>query len=385
MSKNHKKNKNKNKNQQVPTKEPAPAPEVVAKVVPEPTANGATPADKPVEKEAKVANGEEEAKEITSKDYYFDSYSHFGIHEEMLKDEVRTKSYMKAIMSNKHLFEGKTVLDVGCGTGILCMFAAKAGAKHVYGVEMAGIYTSAVQIVADNGLSDVITLINGKVEDIVLPVEKVDIIISEWMGYFLLYESMLDTVLFARDKWLAPDGILMPDKAQLFVCGIEDAEYREDKIDFWDQVYGFDMSCIKKMAIMEPLVDMCEPKQIISNACKILDIDLYTVTKEELDFDSKFKLSFTVDEYCHALVAYFNVEFSKTHTKVRFSTGPRSRYTHWKQTVFYLTEPLLVCNNDVLEGSISATRNKKNCRDLDISITHKQKNSKDVTQFFRLR
>jgi len=47
-----------------------------------------------------------------------------------------------------------------------------------------------------------ITLIKGKMEEVELPVEKVDIIISEWMGYFLLYESMLDTVLVARDKYL---------------------------------------------------------------------------------------------------------------------------------------------------------------------------------------
>lgn len=47
-----------------------------------------------------------------------------------------------------------------------------------------------------------ITLIHGKVEEVELPVEKVDILISEWMGYFLFYESMLDTVLYARDKWL---------------------------------------------------------------------------------------------------------------------------------------------------------------------------------------
>lgn len=49
---------------------------------------------------------------------------------------------------------------------------------------------------------DIITIINGKVEEIDLPVEKVDIIISEWMGYCLLFESMLDTVIYARDKWL---------------------------------------------------------------------------------------------------------------------------------------------------------------------------------------
>ena len=53
----------------------------------------------------------------------------------MLKDEVRTLTYRNAMYHNKHLFRGKVVLDVGCGTGILSMFAVKAGAKHVYGVQ----------------------------------------------------------------------------------------------------------------------------------------------------------------------------------------------------------------------------------------------------------
>ena len=57
-----------------------------------------------------------------------------GIHEEMLKDEVRTLTYRNAMYHNKHLFRGKTVLDVGCGTAILSMFAVRAGARHVYGV-----------------------------------------------------------------------------------------------------------------------------------------------------------------------------------------------------------------------------------------------------------
>jgi protein arginine N-methyltransferase 1 len=70
--------------------------------------------------------------EMTSKDYYFDSYAHFGIHEEMLKDEVRTMTYRNSMYHNKHLFRGKVVLDVGCGTGILCMFAAKVRMLHEY-------------------------------------------------------------------------------------------------------------------------------------------------------------------------------------------------------------------------------------------------------------
>jgi protein arginine N-methyltransferase 1 len=95
-----------------------------------------------------------EMKDKTSADYYFDSYSHFGIHEEMLKDSVRTRTYMDSIMKNAHLFKGKVVLDVGCGTGILCMFAAKAGAKKVIGVECASIYNQATQIVKDNKMED---------------------------------------------------------------------------------------------------------------------------------------------------------------------------------------------------------------------------------------
>merc|ERR1711860_85328 len=107
--------------------------------------------------------------EMTSKDYYFDSYGHFGIHEEMLKDEVRTLTYRNSMTHNKHLFRGKVVLDVGCGTGILCMFAAKAGAAKVIGIECSSIVDYAQKIVDSNKFSDVITLVKGKVEEVTLP------------------------------------------------------------------------------------------------------------------------------------------------------------------------------------------------------------------------
>lgn len=90
--------------------------------------------------------------EMTSKDYYFDSYAHFGIHEEMLKDEVRTLSYRNSMYHNSHLFQDKVVLDIGCGTGILSMFAAKAGAKKVIGIEYSSIIEHTERIVKANGL-----------------------------------------------------------------------------------------------------------------------------------------------------------------------------------------------------------------------------------------
>jgi len=81
-------------------------------------------------------------------------------------------------------------------------------------------------------------------EEIELPVDHVDIIISEWMGYFLLYEGMLDTVLAARDKYLVQGGKMLPDVATIYIAAIEDSQYKKDKIGFWQDVYGVNMSCL---------------------------------------------------------------------------------------------------------------------------------------------
>lgn len=88
-------------------------------------------------------------------------------------------------------------------------------------------------------------MIQGKMEEIDLPVDKVDIIISEWMGYFLLYEAMLDTVLFARDKWLLKGGMMFPDRATIHLAAIEDEDYKNEKTTFWNNVYNVDMSSMK--------------------------------------------------------------------------------------------------------------------------------------------
>ena len=109
-------------------------------------------------------------------------------------------------------------------------FAVKAGAKHVIGVDMSTIIDKAKEIVQVNGMADKITLLQGKMEEVELPFPKVDIIISEWMGYFLLYESMLDTVLYARDQYLGPGGLIFPDKATIYMAAIEDGEYKDEKI-----------------------------------------------------------------------------------------------------------------------------------------------------------
>nr|XP_028599708.1 protein arginine N-methyltransferase 8 isoform X3 [Podarcis muralis] len=307
---------------------------------------------------AKFLNPEE----MTSRDYYFDSYAHFGIHEEMLKDEVRTLTYRNSMYHNKHVFKDKIVLDVGSGTGILSMFAAKAGAKKVYGIECSSISDYSEKIVKANHLDHIITIFKGKVEEVELPVDKVDIIVSEWMGYSLFYESMLNTVIFARDKWLKPGGLMFPDRAALYVVAIEDRQYKDFKIHWWENVYGFDMTCIRDVAMKEPLVDIVDPKQVVTNACLIKEVDIYTVKTEDLVFTSAFCLQIQRNDYIHALVTYFNIEFTKCHKKIGFSTAPDAPYTHWKQTVFYLEDYLTVRRGEELYGSISIKPNEKNVR-----------------------
>lgn len=289
----------------------------------------------------------------------------------MLKDTTRTLGYKNAIFNNRHLFKDKVVLDVGCGTGILSMFAAKAGAKLVIGVDMSNIIEQAKVIVKTNGLEDKVVLLRGKMEEITLPVEKVDIIISEWMGYFLLYESMLDTVLYARDRYLVEGGLIFPDKATMLMAALEDGEYKEEKIEFWEDVYGFDMSCIKEIALKEPLVDVVDDKFIVSQPVLFKEIDILTVKKEDLAFSSEFTIKIERDDYVHALIAYFDIDFSCCHKAVTFSTGPYTKPTHWKQTIFYLREALTVQKGDEIHCKLSCKPNARNPRDLDIIISYK--------------
>ncbi|KAI0316507.1 protein arginine N-methyltransferase [Amylostereum chailletii] len=289
----------------------------------------------------------------------------------MLKDTVRTGSYRAAIINNPHLFKDKTVLDVGCGTGILSMFAAKAGAKHVVGIDMSNIIDQAQKIIHANGFSETITLVKGKLEETELPIQQFDIIISEWMGYFLLYESMLDTVLDARDKYLKPGGLIFPDRATMYVAAIEDQDYKDEKINFWDNVYGFDYSCIKDIALREPLVDTVELKAVVTDPCVLKRIDLTTVKKEDLAFTAPFKLKATRNDYIHAFLAWFDVSFDCTHKKVSFSTGPHAKYTHWKQTVFYTPSTVTIGEGEELVGQLTCAPNARNNRDLDIKIEFK--------------
>jgi len=157
-------------------------------------------------------------------------------------------------------------------------------------------------------------------------VDKVDIIISEWMGYFLLYESMLDTVLFVRDRWLKEDGILLPDRAVLYMTVIESQEYKQNKIDFWDNVYGISMKSIKKWSLLEPVIDIVERDRINTDACTTLDIDIETVQLKDLEFSSEYKLKAKRNHKIHAYLTWFDVFFGKGQAHFRIKTSKILRH-----------------------------------------------------------
>lgn len=103
------------------------------------------------------------------------------------------------------------------------------------------------------------------------------------------------------------------------------------------------------------------------------EVDLYTVKKEDLSFTVPFNLKAIRQDYIHALITYFTVEFTKCHMRTGFSTAPEFPCTHWKQTTFYLENYLSIKNGDEVHGTFSISPNKRNIRDMDfvIDITFK--------------
>lgn len=71
-------------------------------------------------------------------------------------------------------------------------------------------------------MQDKVHLIRGRIEDTNLPVKKVDVLVSEWMGYFLLFEGMLDSFIYARDNHLTKGGMVLPNRCNISLIGCSD-------------------------------------------------------------------------------------------------------------------------------------------------------------------
>jgi len=369
--------------------------------------------------------------------YYFQSYAHIGIHETMLRDSSRTITYGNSLLKNPEYMQGKLVIDVGCGTGILSMFACRAGAVHVVGIDNSSIIEQTRLIVGDNGFGENVTLIQGRVEDICCEesigllkskaVESLDnkligvldkycpqctgiVIVSEWMGYGLYFENMLSSVIFLRcfvAKYsaeilgLSPSVAMFPHTAVLFIEGV-DAEgdnrsgalppappaeaasslipcnQTDDRVSYWDNVYGFNMSRMKSLFIKEAAVQGVESVSWLRTTRDTFhSLNCLEALDEDLDFIRPFVL-YPLNEKCTELRAFnisFDVVFDSPGLAEVFtlSTTANAEMTHWKQTVCWLSPENYVSNfnkdrGDYVRGQVTYLRHLDNSRDYDIIL-----------------
>ncbi len=204
-------------------------------------------------------------------------------------------------------------------------------------------------------------LIQSSVEDLALPC-KVDIIISEWMGYFLLRESMLDSVIRARNKWLQPDGAMFPSHATMLVSAISYESDREQKIteycqsmNEWknfsnemQQYYNIDVSAVDEAFAKEQsdyyiyssLWTELHVEHVVGQPVIIKQLDLNTCTLADAAgvdaINYNFNIPFAVR--VSGFAGWFTVDFTGSvrnpaPRRVHFSTGPEAGHTHWGQQV----------------------------------------------------
>lgn len=315
--------------------------------------------------------------ETQHENLYFDSYTDVAIHEEMIADQVRTNTYRLAILKNSESIRGKVVLDVGAGTGVLSVFCVQAGARKVYAVEACSIAEQAVRIVKQNEMEDRIEVVRGMVESVQLP-EKVDVIVSEWMGYALLQESMLGSVLCARDKWLRPGGLILPSTAELFITPVSD-RVAESRVHFWATVkeqYGVDMSCMCDFArtciiSSDITVDSVAMEDVLSHPARFAELDLQRVTAEELrEVKGTFRCQSFGSAAVNALCVYFTVTFPCPDRPLVLSTSPFKQETHWKQALLYLDAPVEVVQDTAVTGEVSVFPSADCARNICIHVDY---------------
>ncbi|VEU42704.1 unnamed protein product [Pseudo-nitzschia multistriata] len=377
---------------------------------------------------ARQQDNDDEQNARKAKDFseYFSAYGELHHQKDMLTDAHRMDSYYTAISANAEAaFAGKVVLDVGTGSGILAVWAAKAGAKKVYAIEYTGMAENARKLAEANGVGDVVTVLRGTVEGIRLPLEEdgllgddsggegaservVDVIVSEWMGYVLLRESMLDSVLVARDRYLRRDtGLMFPSHATVLIAPISDESRRTERLadyedsmadwhDFVDQTYedygGVDYSVLtrdfdreqKEWYLTQGEWRELGRSHMVAEPQVLKTLDLTTCTHEDTrgifsensgsgshgNVDTN-AFDFVIDPKgpynngsggitlaVSGLAVWFTTDFrSRTDplasreapvlsTPVKLDTGPEQGYTHWGQQAFYFKDPVLVPNDE---------------------------------------
>lgn len=280
---------------------------------------------------------------------------------------------------------------------------ASAGAKKVYAVEASGMAEVIKTVAEDNGFGDIIHVFHSRVEDISLPEdEKVDIIVSEWMGFYLLHESMLNSVIKARDMFLSEEGTVFPSDARIYACPCSLQSLYKEQINFWDNVYGFKMSAVKQFALrskmIKPEVCLIPKSDLLAEPTCIKKFNLRWVTEEEVKlFSETTFVGITKSGSYQGLCLWFECDFDgywyneegeELGTLITLSTSPGSPPTHWKQTVVVLgygsaktcPEIELTCQDDALDSSDHVEKRSEKSENHEPQESDKVETNKNSTK-----
>lgn len=275
------------------------------------------------------------------------NYYDIHIHKLMLYDGVRCEAFRRALTDI--VKPGSVVLDVGAGTGLLSLFAAQAGARVVYAVERTKTAELAERIIADNALTDRIQVFQDDMENVELP-ERVDVIVSEWLGGYGIDENLLPVIVQARDRYLKPGGELIPGIVSSWIAPVYD-EMLEQDIQFWkQQPYGVNLTAIGESTsrLLRCCCNNVKDEHVLADPQMMWEVDPTSITLEQSAETFQAELSFTCRRggRFNALAAWFEAYLSEDNI---LSNRPSDEYTHWGRWVF----PLGACL-DMEEGECIA-------------------------------
>ena len=262
------------------------------------------------------------------------SYASVSGHRSMALDATRNQLYREAL--RQAVRPDSVVLDLGAGTGVHGLIAARLGAKRVYLVEPEDILAVAEEIVAANGLQETVRCLRGRLEDIQLP-EPVDIIVSAVTGNFLVTEDLLPTLFHARDTALKPGGLLIPGAATMEATPVSAATIHAREIAGWSaSTEGIDLSAARAYAAnsvfyrLEELGDveyLAEPRVL-----QKFDFSRDNDTSVHIDADYEI----TRSGVCHGWVGWFSMKLGDRWV----STSPRDEPLHWSPAFLPLDPPV---------------------------------------------
>lgn len=277
-----------------------------------------------------------------------------GIHVRMLNDQARTAAFLEAI--GKTVTPDDIVVDLGTGTGILAMAAARAGARHVYAIESSSMASAAAAVFARSQWSDQISLIRGWSTDVTLP-EKGTVLISETLGLELFDEQMPLAIADATARLLIDGARYLPQTIVFAALPVslsprlhQSTRFTAECVEHWQALYGFDFRDLVQFTPppgqrLHLTTGAAAALPALGPGVVIAGVDVASLSSSALDGTATVTVS--ASGRLEAVVTYFDVTLVPG---VSFSTSPRrdSPATSWGNQVLLLEDPLVVSQGDVV-------------------------------------